>query len=401
MADTLIQADIPVDPSKLFRIGNKIVHPLTISENDDGNYIVFKIDFDGDEELFTEVDHKLDIAITKAQDVTIPLLVNFPTDIPQDIGQLSFAIFGAFQYYQFGINVKAKSMLYVEVPNSTATNVELSIANNAPAITQPVWKTNAASQTGTAAGWYFENNTFAVVQLKVPVGLTGSLMIGQQLINKPTMGVTLDTKGTVISAPTDPVIYMVTSGNTTALKFGLPTSTNKPIIQLYDELIKGKAIAAKSVQGLFLVQGISDIRDWTINGSTFSYLNGKTGAWLYTDLSSSKVYSSNVNTTTQAITYPVANMSLSDKYAIYEPVTGGIRIHYYTLDANLVPIAYNGNSFIPWAYDETKPISLITVNKVAAIGTAYDVNANDLGPLRTDFTLTHNYDIVVTDVTEV
>lgn len=402
MADTLIQADIPVDPNLLFRSGNKIVHPMTLTENDDGQYLVFKIDFDGTGQTFLESEHKLDIAISKGQDVTIPLLVDYPTDTPQDITQLSFALFDRYQYYQFAIDMLAKSVLVVETPDMTAGDMEITIANKAIATEQPVWKSNPNSQTGAVKGWYFDVNTFVVVQIKVPIGLAGTVLLGQRTVTEPLMGISRSTSGKLAADNSSSVLSVLNRNGEDRLILAKPTSLFvKPTIQLFDEIVKGQAISGYNVNGIYFAQNIEEVRDYRLASNTLYHRQGKTGSWLFVDALTGKGYSSQTSPGITPLKLPVTGMSMYGLYTIFEFVTGGVYLHYYVLDDNLVPLTYSGNSFVPWVYDESKPISVILPGSAGALGTAYDVAEGDLGPLRTDFILSHNYDVVVTDVTEV
>lgn len=399
--DILVEANIPIDPSKLYKVGNKIVHPLTLTENDNGHYLLFKIDFDGADPIFIESDHKLDIAVTKAQDVTIPLLVDYPTDTPQDISQLSYAIWDRYQFYQFAMDVNAKSVLFVETPDMATNDIEITIANKAPGVEQLVWKTNPNTNVGHAKGWYFEAPAFVVVQVRVPIGLNGLVSLGQRSVIEPLMGVSQAPNGTLTADPASPVLSLEQRGAEYRLMFNYTTNNARPVIQLFDEVTIGQAIAAYRVNGIFFAQGVSEIRDYVADSTSLLHRGGKTGAWLFVDLITADGYASNTKPGMTSIQFPVDEMSMYDKHAVFEFVTGGVNVHYYLLDSNLVPVSYIGHNFIPWLYDETKPITVINRGSVAAIGNAYDVAEGDLGPLRTDFIVSHNYDVVVTDVTEV
>lgn len=399
---TLLESGIVLDTAKLYRLNGKVVYPMTMAENDNGRYLKFRIDLDGEAGLFTEAEHRLNIQVNKAADVTIPLLVDYETDKPQDLTNLTYAVFERHQFYQFAVNMAADSILYVETPNMNLENVEVTIVNRVPVVNMPTF-TDRIAPLGSAHTWYVDTPKLVVVQLKVPIGLTGAVKIVQKPVTTELVGVARSEAGKLTIDVTDPVVSMTGTKLAPKVWVGNYNGSNaiRPYVQMFDEITLGKAIAAKNIGTLIFVQGISDLRDYVVGDNSLIHLGSKAGAWIKVNLTNASL-SYSTATESKTIT-PANNVRVSDAYVVHEFLIDGIVFHYYTLDENLVPIAYLGNSFAPWTYDLNKPISVIGTGITTGnyLGKAYDVGEGDLGPLRSDFVMTHNYDVLITDVTEV
>lgn len=399
---TLIESGVKIDSSKLYRLNGKVVYPMTMEENDNGHFLQFRIDFDGPDELFIEAEHRLDIKINKASDVTIPLLVDYETDKPQDLSNLTYAVFEQHQFYQFAVNMEANSILHVETPNMSAENAEITIANRVPATPMPAFTERLVSTGGNATAWFIDTPKLVVVQLKVPIGLTGAVKIVQKPVNAELLGLARTDAGKLSIDATNPIVRMMGTQPPKVWSASYnEVSGPQPLIQMFNEISTSQAIAAKGISALTFAQGVDDLRDYTYSDNNFVHLNGKTGAWITFDLSDREI-----ETTTAAgvkIVVPQNDVAAYSCYVVHELLENGIMLHYYTLDDNLVPIAYMGNSMVPWSYDPSKPVSVIAthVTNNTYLGKAYDVEEADLGPLRSDFVLSHNYDVLITDVTEV
>lgn len=395
---TLLESGIMLDTSKLYRLNGKVVYPMTMEENDNGRYIKFRIDFDGDAGLFTEAEHRLNIQVSKAADVTIPLLVDYETDKPQNLSDLTYAVFDRFQFYQFAIEMKADSLLYVETPNMSLANVEVTIANRAPVVKMPTF-TDRLVPLGSAQSWYVDTPKLVVVQLKVPIGLTGSVKIVQKPVKSELVGVKRSDAGKLTIDKTDPIALM--TGTASSAKLWVSNTILEPYVQLFNELTTGSAIAARGIRSLNFVQGITDLRDYTLDNDRVTHLNSKSGAWIEIHIDNG-IISYRSATVTKVVT-PKNDVNVSDSFIVHELFIDGIVLHYYTLDANLVPVSYLGNSFVPWTYDLDKPVSVIAsgISSDDYLGKAYVVEDGDLGPLRSDFVMSHNYDVLITDITEV
>lgn len=399
---TLIESGVKIDSSKLYRLNGKVVYPMTMEENDNGRFLHFRIDFDGPDELFIEAEHRLDIKVNKASDVTIPLLVDYETDKPQDLSNLTYAVFERHQFYQFAVEMEANSILHVETPNMSAENAEITIANRVPATPMPAFTERLVSTGGNATAWFIDTPKLVVVQLKVPIGLTGAVKIVQKPVTAELHGLARTEAGKLSVDINNPIVRMM--GTQPPKVWSAPyngMSGPHTLIQMFNEISTSQAIAAKGVSTLTFAQGVDDLRDYTYSDNNFIHLNGKSGAWITLDISDREIEIATVTGVKTVV--PQNNVAAYSCYVVHELLENGIMLHYYTLDINLVPIAYLGNSMVPWTYDPSKPVSVIASNITSEVylGKAYDVQEGDLGPLRSDFVLSHNYDVLITDVTEV
>lgn len=403
---TLLESGIVLDTAKLYRLNGKVVYPMTMAENDNGRYLKFRIDFDGEAGLFTEAEHRLNIHVNKAADVTIPLLVDYETDIPNNLSNLSYAIFDRHQFYQFAVNMHSDSLLYIELPEMNPQNVEISIPNKATLESIPTYEDHV-SPIGHARGWHSAVDQLVVIQLKVPIGVTGTVKIVQRGTKDVLNGLMRSDSGKLSPIVNDTITTFTRNSKDATLrmrgvKVNQDYSHTHSFIQLFDELHVGQAIALSGLSYVHLTQGISSLRDYTRDNGAIRYERGKTGSWI--SINGGGTVYDYVDHTNASGTITATSTSAGNKYIIIELLETALLVHYYILDENLVPVVYLGNSTINWVYDNTSPVSVIGVagsqNNIY-LGTAYDVNEGDLGPLRSDFVLSHTYDIRITDITEV
>lgn len=401
----LLESGTIIDNSQIYLVNNQFVHPMTLTENDDGVYYIFNIDFDGTGNLFTGADHKLNIFVNIEPDEYIPIQnvsrdrvtgdsVMPVTDV--DLTELDYVLYDRWQWYEFVLKINPKSILFVEPLGVTVENILIDV----PLIDHPEDNIRKTTVPDNGMNFAYMNNSVGsstiLVRIRVPAGQTATIRIYEQDYTLSEINCNRDVNGNITTA-VETYPWYNPKTDTVSLLSG-------SMILYLNELGINRAIAVRNNPTVMFSQFAENAFDITLNDITWNRPEGNTNESLYVtyDDYNYVVESNNRLTETKYPLPELAKQAMTSEYVtIYSLVDNGINIHLYTVTEDNFVQTYLGKIFIPWVYDTTKPVSFVA-NGGKAVGIPYDVNdLEDFGPVAFEPLVGFSTAISLTNIEEI
>lgn len=401
--DLLAEPDQLFPTSSIYSNNNQLLlADFVTDDGDDEYYIEYTVDIDGADELYLPYTHRLNVSVTRTPDVIIPIMVTFAKVFPRMLTTFTNVVFNTHQYYQFGVDVEAKSILTIWSSDLANQAVEFSIVNGATGAELESNIPDVNTRSGKA--WHFEEAQLVIVQLKLPIGLTGTIDLMQQQLTDPFYGVERQSTGKLaIGEASNRFGYYgyAERGGLQNFKWINPLLSGSRdvhrIVQLIDEVKIGQAIAVMNSPQVMFTQDVKSQKDY--DPAMLRLAPDNNGKAIVIS-PFEKQYA--VNGAIGVVSTGATNLNGASTI-VYEFRENVIRVHGYSLDDNYVPTNYQGNYDIPYVYDAAKPVSIIGMYNYtnAHIGSAYDVVEGDLGPIGSSLVTVQETDIQLVNITEV
>lgn len=400
---TLLESGTVIDNNYIYLINNQFVHPMTLTEEDNGVFFEFEIDFDGEGNLFTGAGHKLNIVTTVEPDDYIPIQnisrdrVTGDSVMPIteiDLSELDYILYDRWQWYEFTIGINPKSILFVEPIEVTSENILIDV----PMVDNP--ELNLRKDTIPNNGMNLsylnqaDSKSTILVRIRVPAGQPCKVRVYEQDYTLYEINCNRDTNGTVTSSDESYPWYNPKTDS-------VLLSRGDMIIYM-NELGLNKAITIKGNGSTMFSQYADDTFDMSLGDITWKRPVGSNDEALYLSYNyNSVIVESNARQTKTEYELPELVTTEIDYVTIYSLVDEGINIHFYKLGEGNFVQTYLGKVFIAWAYDVNKPVSFITYGS-KSVGSPYDViDAEDFGPVTFEPLVGFSTAISLTNIEEI